>query len=112
MRISLFFTILLFSISCQESNDSQSHPRVTSLFNEGWLFYRGDALSAAEVSFEDQDWRELSLPHDWSIEDLPGTSSPLDSSAIGGVSTGFFVGGTSWYRKHFSLTKRQKEQRL
>ena len=48
------------------------------------------------------------LPHDWSIEDIPGTSSPFDPNAIGQVSSGFTVGGTGWYRKHFLIPADQK----
>lgn len=112
MRKYLFFMLLCFSVSCGVIEQQNTNPRNTSLFNEGWLFHRGDMASAEEVSFADQNWRKLSLPHDWSIEDLPGADSPLDSSAVGSVSTGFFVSGTSWYRKHFSLSKLQKEKRL
>jgi beta-galactosidase len=47
----------------------------------------------------------LDLPHDWSIEDIPGTNSPIDSNAIGGIDAGYLVGGTGWYRKTFVLPK-------
>ena len=40
-------------------------------FDENWLFHRGDADGAQAPSFEDSSWRQLDVPHDWRIEDLP-----------------------------------------
>lgn len=44
-------------------------------FDAGWRFNRGDVTDAQEPSFDDSSWRELDLPHDWSIEDLPDPTS-------------------------------------
>jgi beta-galactosidase len=74
-----------------------------NLFDDGWRFHRGGALGAEAERFDDSGWREVDLPHDWSIEDIPGTSSPFDSRAINQVNSGFTVGGTGWYRKSFSI---------
>jgi beta-galactosidase len=110
------------------------HPgRSERSFDEGWLFYRGDAAGAEAASFGDSGWRALDLPHDWSIEDLPyatsqdgaatddpsllvyqsgGPAEPAPPSVIGpfdeqesagGGSTGYMAGGVGWYRKHFTL---------
>jgi beta-galactosidase len=59
--------------------------------------------------FDDSSWRTLDLPHDWSIEDLPGTSSPFDPLAISEVSGGFTTGGTGWYRRTFTCRRKQPE---
>lgn len=75
----------------------------TVSFDEGWLFFRGNAEGAEKTQFNDAGWRKLNLPHDWSIEDLPGSQSPFDSLAIVGVHGGFTVGGTGWYRKKFTV---------
>ena len=112
MKNFIFSLLALASFSCQEIKDVPENPRRTSQFNEGWIFHRGDVESAEKVAFEDASWRKLSLPHDWSIEDIPGKDSPLDPDAPGEVSSGFFVGGTSWYRKHFSLAESMKEKHL
>lgn len=45
-------------------------------FDEDWLFLRGDADGAQDPTFDDRGWRLLDVPHDWSIEDLPG--APTD----------------------------------
>jgi beta-galactosidase len=106
--------------------------RLEQSFDEGWLFYRGDASGAGQVPFDDSNWRALDLPHDWSIEDLPSAVSaeggvtanpsllvprvppaqpvpppvigPFDvNDSVGDGSVGYTIGGVSWYRKHFTL---------
>ena len=86
--------------------------RHDSLFNFDWKFQKGKIREAQLLDFDDSNWRTLDLPHDWSIEDLPVTdtsngriiSGPFDSHAESGKHSGFTVGGTGWYRKHFKLS--------
>ncbi|HEY5042370.1 MAG TPA: sugar-binding domain-containing protein [Verrucomicrobiae bacterium] len=86
-------------------------------FDSDWRFLRADAPGAEVPGFNDANWRKLDLPHDWSIEDLPAADAsasdqsatnrvgPFDrSQSKGGASTGYVVGGTGWYRKHFTLS--------
>lgn len=110
-------SIFMMSICCYFINSSCSRNsgeiifdeivltegRTDMLFDSDWLFLRGDADSAESADYDDSSWRKLDLPHDWSIEDIPGTNSPFDSNAIGGIDAGYLVGGTGWYRKTFSL---------
>ncbi|MBN1780047.1 hypothetical protein JW948_02905 [bacterium] len=42
-----------------------------SLFDEGWKFSLGDIREAEQPGFDDAAWRDIDLPHDWSIENLP-----------------------------------------
>jgi beta-galactosidase len=95
-------------VSCSQDKRSEMEalkitdtPRTTLLFDFDWQFYRGDTEGAEDPLFDDTNWRSLDLPHDWSIEDIPGTESPIDSTAIGGIDAGYTVGGTGWYRKTF-----------
>ena len=84
----------------------------TTLFDADWRFHRGGAQRAEMPAFDDSKWRRVDLPHDWSIEDLPGTSSPFDPDAVSQVSGGFTVGGSGWYRKTFSVPAEQKNKRI
>src|SRR6266478_2577629 len=84
----------------------------TTQFDAGWRFHRGGALGAGEFAFDDSGWRQIELPHDWSIEDLPGRDSPFDPDAISQVSGGFTTGGTGWYRKTFVLPAEFKGNRV
>lgn len=82
------------------------------LFDDNWLFWRGAAQGAEDTLFNDTDWRTVSLPHDWSIEDLPGTVSPFNKGAISQVSGGFTTGGSGWYRRHFVMPVAQRGKRI
>ena len=74
-----------------------------SLFDMDWKFYRGKLVGAENPNFDDKTWRDFTIPHHWSREDLPVAntsdkihiiSEPFDSKAINGKNSGFTVGGT------------------
>jgi len=65
------------------------------LFDFNWKFFLGDASEAKSNDFNDESWRKLDLPHDWSIE---GSINPKNSTGNAG---GFFPTGIGWYRKTF-----------
>ncbi len=70
-------------------------------FNEGWLFYNDSASGAQFADFNDSDWRQLDLPHDWAIE------GPFDCK-YNARSGGLPSHGEGWYRKHFFMPKTAK----
>jgi beta-galactosidase len=92
-------------------------------FTNAWRFHRGDSAGAEAAAFDDTSWRVLDVPHDWSIEDLPGAEAggagsiwtegstplktgPFDAYASEGqIATGWTVGGVGWYRKAFDKPK-------
>ncbi|QHS62621.1 DUF4982 domain-containing protein [Chitinophaga agri] len=90
----------------------KAHAQRVQLFDDNWLFWRGAAQGAEDTLFSDAGWRKVSLPHDWSIEDLPGTVSPFDKGALSQVSGGFTTGGSGWYRKHFAMPASNKGKRI
>ncbi len=50
---------------------------------------------AMQPGFDDSKWRQVNVPHDWSIE---GPFSPDNGSG-----NGYAPGGIGWYRKHFKM---------
>lgn len=110
--IRFFILIALSPLFGLAQNTDEEQQRITTLFDYDWRFHRGGAQGAEMPSFKDADWRKVDLPHDWSIENIPGTSSPFDPDAAGQVSTGFTVGGTGWYRKRFTIPAEQKDKRI
>lgn len=90
---SLILGILL--ISC----NSATNPRLTDNFNDGWKFHLGDTIHPQSADFNDQAWRMLTLPHDWSIE------GAFDKNSKNGEGGGYLNGGIGWYRKTFILDK-------
>ena len=109
-RKTVFLTLGLLAMCVRPQ--AQPAARATALFDAGWRFHRGGAQSAEQPGFDDRAWRVVDLPHDWSIEDLPGRDSPFDRDAPGQVSTGFTVGGTGWYRKTFTVPAADKGRRI
>jgi beta-galactosidase len=85
-----------------------SDPKRRTLFDAGWKFALKDAATeGAEVAdFDDAAWRDVNLPHDFSIE---GTFSEEHPAAFGG---GYLPGGIGWYRKTFTLTPEQRGKQV
>ena len=104
------FLILLVAIIPAIFSCTQQRTNREINFNANWKFIRADVENAEQPSFDDSNWRTLDLPHDYSIEDLPAKEGvkqigPFSEESEGGISTGHVVGGTAWYRKHFTLDK-------
>jgi beta-galactosidase len=106
------FIILLAAVISASILMAQNPGPGINRFDTGWRFHRGGALSAENPQFDDSGWRLLDLPHDWSIEDLPGTESPFNRDAISQVSGGFTSGGTGWYRKSFNIPSELAAKRI
>ncbi|HZB44790.1 MAG TPA: hypothetical protein VE360_06085, partial [Pyrinomonadaceae bacterium] len=84
MPIRLLLTAafaLLVLLPPSASAQSQGGAGGVVLFDDGWRFRRGGAQGAEAADFDDSGWRRLDLPHDWSIEDLPGKGTPFDPAA-------------------------------
>jgi beta-galactosidase len=98
LLIVLAFVNFVFSSRAQRSQ---------ILFDSSWKFFRGEVADGERQTINDADWRVVELPHDWSIEDLPGQSDsvvgPFTTKSVGTTSTGYVVGGTGWYRRHFRV---------
>lgn len=108
----LLFCSILFLVLQNSCVSEQTIEREIQ-FNNDWKFIRADITGAEESNFDDSEWRVLDLPHDYSIEDLPQKEGvkqigPFTEESAGGVSTGHVLGGTAWYRKHFTLTKEDE----
>jgi beta-galactosidase len=100
--------------SCNSPQSDKLENRTVS-FDADWLFIKDNPYGAEIQAFDDKNWRTIDLPHDWSIEDLPGQNAdsiigPFSKAAIGKMGTGYTIGGTAWYRKHFSIRKEDKNK--
>ncbi len=87
------------------------------LFDPDWKFHKGEIADGEVPGIDDRQWRIVDLPHDWSIEDLPGQKAgeivgPFDRNSIGIFYTGYTDGGTGWYRKSFSLNKTDQAKEI
>ncbi|EIZ78364.1 glycosyl hydrolases family 2, sugar binding domain protein [Novosphingobium sp. Rr 2-17] len=95
-----------------------------TLIGRGWRFHEGDvafpepedhnatylsvkagnATGAAAFDFDDSDWPEVSLPHDWAIAQ--------DVSERANVSEGYRPRGIGWYRRLLRLSPDHQGRRL
>jgi hypothetical protein len=70
---------------------AQTNPRLTVHFSDSWKFYRGDATGGADqVSFPDDAWETVCLPHTVKLESAK-THGSYD-----------YYHGYCWYRKTFT----------
>jgi beta-galactosidase len=74
-------------------------------FDAGWKFHLGNVAHAEFEKYSDVEWRNLDLPHDWSIE---GNFSPDNPAGGSGAS---LPGGIGWYRKTFTVTDVRSHRR-
>ena len=51
------------------------------LFDEGWRFHRGAVINAEAVNCDDSEWREVIVPHDFSMEPVAYTNDYRERSA-------------------------------
>ncbi len=81
-------------------------PRVRQSFDFGWKFTKGDPAGAHAVTFVDANWRDIDLPHDWSIE---GPYSETEPTAGPG---GYLPTGIGWYRKTFHIPQDAQSKKF
>lgn len=71
-------------------------------FNNDWLFTLSDSPDYTLTNYVPEGWREVVLPHDWSIEHE--FSSELEGC------TAFLPGGIGWYCKAFATPIRKNQK--
>lgn len=102
---SLFAASLVFSMLARAAEPGDS-PRITSSFEDQWRFAKGEFKGADAPAFNDSAWRQLSLPHDWSIE------GPFSEKNPSGSAGAYLPMGIGWYRKHFFLPLDYTQKRV
>ncbi|MGN1098546.1 MAG: glycoside hydrolase family 2 TIM barrel-domain containing protein, partial [Clostridia bacterium] len=65
------------------------------LLSDKWKFHLGENTGAWYMGFDDGDWQEVTVPHDWAVK------NPFSKDNSSG--TGYVCGGTGWYRRSFGL---------
>ena len=133
MKTLLLLILLAFTVVAQGQPHAKSPAEKAASgrqhlsFDQGWKFHLGDAAdpskdfnfrtvaifaksgksegTAIAPDFNDKDWRDISVPHDWAVE-LPFEYSPdPDVMSHGYKPVGGHYPSTSigWYRKHFTV---------
>lgn len=100
-KIHLSILAFCFLLSC-----SEKEAREVVDFNWDWKFYLGDDSLAYDPKFDDSGWRNLNLPHDWSIEGEFSEEHPTRQAG------GALPAGIGWYRKTFHLSNDDQDGKV
>jgi beta-galactosidase len=98
--------IALLIIYFLSANCLHAQVRQIINFNNDWKFYLGNDSTASNVEYADENWRTLTLPHDWSIEGNFAKENPATTQG------GALPGGIGWYRKTFSIPATSKNKNI
>src|SRR5664279_722878 len=105
------------------------------LLDFGWRFHLGDAndpakdfgfgsgrvgsfqktgnfLPAGTLAFDDSEWRQLDLPHDWAIELLFQNDPTLSSKGYYPLGKAYPATSVGWYRRVFELNAEDAGKRI
>lgn len=74
--------------------------RMVESFDHHWAFLPSDIHAGSDPALNDRGWVRVDLPHDWAIE------GPFAASNPSGGAGAFAPAGIGWYRKHFTLARR------
>ena len=80
--------------------------RITTPLDNDWRFTTAPVTAAEQSQFDDTTWRQVTVPHDWSIE---GPFSPTNPTGCAGA---YLPAGIGWYRKHFTLPEGTAERHV
>ncbi|WP_321332128.1 glycoside hydrolase family 2 TIM barrel-domain containing protein [uncultured Bacteroides sp.] len=84
---------------------SYSQVRQVSLLDRGWKFHKGESSLAFQKDFDDSNWKNVTIPHDWAI------GQPFFKTGDG--STGKLDWrGEGWYRRKIDLPKESRGKRV
>src|ERR1035437_8432924 len=118
-KISKGILLLFILVSCTSPQKQYTLTEFELLrnrdFNDSWKFSKDSISGAEQPGFNDSGWRNVELPHDWTIEN---NMKPISDQQIsifskkspGGASTGHVLGGTAWYRKTFFIGREDKDR--
>ncbi len=93
LSLALMMVIISHAIYARNPRPARYH----LLMDRDWKFILGDEKGAEAIGFNDNAWRKLDLPHDWSSE---GEFKKDEPTGGGG---GYLPTGIGWYRKTFKL---------
>ncbi|MBN1996120.1 glycoside hydrolase family 2, partial [candidate division KSB1 bacterium] len=94
MRFRTFVLLLALLMTIPQLLSAQE--RITTTLQNGWKFFKGENDPAFQKSFDDSEWPDVTLPHDWAI------AGPFIKNGNG--DTGKLPWrGEGWYRKHLDI---------
>ncbi|RKD90904.1 sugar-binding domain-containing protein [Mangrovibacterium diazotrophicum] len=98
--------VFLLGACTPHSNQASGNIERKQSFDFDWRFALGEQPNAENSNFDDSGWRQLDLPHDWSIEDKIAPDNPTGNDG------GYFPAGIGWYRKSFTIPKEWNGEKI
>lgn len=101
--LSIIYTIMkktyfhLSLLLCCTNIFAQSNVRLKEDFDFDWKFILADESGYAVQNYNDSEWSDIQLPHDWNI------TQDFDRNARGAGSVAYLPEGIGWYRKNFKV---------
>ena len=102
----LFILLAVLAFSGCNAFGAPTPSRAVLDFDSDWKFLQRDEPHGEQPSLNDSSWREISVPHDWSI------AGPVSQNNPSGQGGGFFPAGVAWYRKSFPLPEKESARRV
>lgn len=104
--LPLLFVTGSITSGCDNKQETLPNSRVVQSFDQNWRFIQEDQEGAENVRFNDNTWRLLNVPHDWSIEGEFDRDNP---TARGGA---YLPSGIGWYRNSFTIPKSAQGRKV
>ncbi len=89
-----FITTIIFLIPV----DGFSQNREITTLQSGWRFSKDTLQQPVSVDFDDSNWQQITVPHDWAI------SGPFIIEGNGSTGKLPWI-GQGWYRKQIEICK-------
>lgn len=102
--VSLSSTLLRISLLALVATHASARTIVS--LDDNWQFLQADAPGAESPDFDTTSWRNLDVPHDWSIE------GKFDQNAATRGSGGWLPSGVAWYRREITLPPGSEGKRF
>lgn len=96
MNIRKIFAIIFLALTCSVATLGREKYN----FNSDWLLKVGDYPTASKTSFNDKDWKRVTLPHAFNEDE----AFKVDIKNL--------TDTVVWYRKHFSLSKDARKGKV
>ncbi|UMB61720.1 glycoside hydrolase family 2 protein [Lutibacter sp. A80] len=103
-KINNLILFILLSVNITAQIKPGLDVRIKKNFNKNWKFILDDAIEFSNEDFNDANWRNIDLPHDWSVE--------YEFSKENSGRNAWLPGGIGWYRKEFNLPDNYKNKHV
>ena len=100
-----------------------SQARKTITLSENWKFKKGETINAENITFNDTNWQNVTVPHDWAI--YGPFDKEIDKQSVAIVQNGEKIAtektgrtgalphiGIAWYRNQFTISKKENSKKI